>query len=280
MPAKQGVIPGGLPGLTDLFPAADYRFHLTLRRGPPAEFFRSRDATGTQLAERRSWIAQNPERYTALAPVAAPLLDELGGLAPAWALASFGDVRELGAACEPDVILLSRDLDGRFRLRGGALVFPSGWALEEKLGRTVDEIHGIVPGLNDALGPAIDRFLARIAPGPAYLRSNWGLAAHAELNAHPARRLPAPALPVGLDRLWLRVENQALIALPRSGGLVFGIRIALHRLDAAVQQPGFAAGLARALRTMPPALAAYKRIDAISAQLAALMDASSASTET
>jgi dimethylamine monooxygenase subunit A len=267
-------------GLADLFPDEDYRFHLTLRRGEPAEFFRSRDPTGAEIAERRRWIAEEPARHTALAPAAAPLLDELRALAPAWGLASFDDVRGLGVACEPDVVLLARDADGRFRLQGGALVFPSGWALEEKLGRTVGDIHGIVPGLNDALGATIDRFLAKITPGPAYLRSNWGLAAHAERNAHPARDLPPPALPVTLDRLWLRIEHQALIALPRTGGLVFGIRIVLHRLDAAVREPGFAAGFARALRTMPPGLAAYKRIDAISGVLAVLMEVPPASTKT
>jgi dimethylamine monooxygenase subunit A len=178
-------------------------------------------------------------------------------------------VRELGAACEADVLVLARGDDERFRLQGGALVFPSGWALEEKLGRTVDAIHDIVPGLNGALGPAIDRFLAKIAPGPAYLRSNWGIALHDELNAHPARQLPAPVLPIALERLWLRVEHQALISLPRTRGLVFGIRIALHRIDEAVRELGVAAGLALALRTMPPALAAYKRLDEIAPTLAA-----------
>jgi hypothetical protein len=269
-----------MSSLADLFTAGDYRFHLTLRRGEPAEFFRTRDATGAEIAERRRWIADAPGRHVALTPAGEPLLAELRELSPAWGLAPFAEVRELGFACEPDVVLLSREADGRFRLRGGALVFPSGWDLHEKLGRTVGDIHGIVPGLNDALGIAIDRFLAKITPGPAYLRSNWGLAAHAELNAHPARGLPPPALPVALDRLWLRVEHQALIALPRAGGLAFGIRIVLHRLDTAVLEPGFAAGLARALRTMPPALAAYKRIDPVSGVLAAWLEALPASTKT
>jgi hypothetical protein len=219
-------------------------------------------------------------RYTALRPEASPLLDELRSLAPAWGLAPFDDVQGLGVACEPDVVLLAREGEGRFRLQGGALVFPSGWALEEKLGRTIGDIHGIVPGLNDALGPTIDRFLSKIVAGPAYLRANWGIAAHAELNAHPARNLPAPGLPIAFHRLWLRVEHQALIALPRTGGLVFGIRIVLHRLDSAVRERGFAAGLARALRTMPPDLAAYKRIDVISEVLATRLEELAASTET
>lgn len=266
--------------LTELFPTEDHRFHLTLRRGEPAAFFCDRDASGSERAERRRWVAQDPERYTALESAGEPLCDELRELAPSWGLASFADVCELAGTCEPDVVLLSREADGRFRLRGGALVFPSGWDLREKLGRTVGEIHDIVPGLNDALGVSIDKFLARIAPGPAFHRVNWGLIAHAELNAHPARGLPVPTPPVALDRLWLRVEHQALLALPRTGGLVFGIRVVLHRLDAAVRESGVAPGLARALATLPTALAAYKRIDGISRQLADLLLACPSSTET
>src|SRR5690606_19553998 len=106
-------------------------------------------------------------------------------------------------------------------------------------------IHGVVPGLNAALGAPIHQFLRQMKPGPAYLRDNWGLAASAERNLHPARGLPAPEPPVALDRLWLRVEHQILYALPETRGLVFGIRLGIHRLDAIARFPRVAAGLRR-----------------------------------
>ena len=56
-----------------------------------------------------------------------------------------------GVNQEESILLLAPDAAGEFRLQAGAVVFPSSWALEEKLGRTMDEIHGIVPGLNPAL---------------------------------------------------------------------------------------------------------------------------------
>src|SRR6185295_11123743 len=112
-------------------------------------------------------------------------------------------------------------------------------------------IHGVVPGLNSALASPIHQFLQRLKPGVAFHRDNWGLAATDELNLHPARALPPPAPPVSLDRLWLRVEHQALVALPRTGGVVFGIRIALHRLDEVARDSGARAGLKRALASMP-----------------------------
>ena len=249
--------------LADLFPDGDFRFHLTLRRGEPREFFAPQDATGRTLAERRSWLAAEPARYTALTAEGEPLLAEFAGLCAEWGLATGRALGALGAALEPDFLLLSPDSAGAFRLRGGALCFPTGWALGEKIGHTLDFIHGVVPGLNPALASPIGQFLARLKPGPALLRDNWGLAATDDRNLHPAREFAPPRLPVRLDRLWLRVEHQALFALPRTAGVVFGIRLALHRLDEVVRIPAAAAGLRRALETMPADLATYKRLDTV-----------------
>ena len=145
-------------------------------------------------------------------------------------------------------------------------------AAAEKIGGTVVEIHGVVPGLNQALGPALRQMLSRLRPGQAWQRSNWGLAATPELNLHPALGRPVPEPPVRLDRLWLRVEEQLLMALPGVAGLVFAIRIELPRLDELARDPAAAAGLARALRAMPADLAAYKRIATIREPLLALLE--------
>jgi hypothetical protein len=260
--------------LAELFPAADYRFHLTLRRGEPADFFRPQDASSRLLRERAKWIEADPACCVALTPEGGLLLEEFAALAAAWQVPGadkLSDVAELGRRLEPDILFLSPDAAGEFRLRGGALCFPTGWALQEKIGQPLDFIHGVVPGLNATLGVSIQQFLAKLKPGWAFLRDNWGIAATDELNLHPARAFPAPALPVALDRLWLRVEHQALMALPRSGGVVFGIRIALHRLDEVARNPAAAVGLKRALASMPAELAAYKRLDAIRSELAALL---------
>lgn len=279
-----------MSALADLFPEGDYRFHLTLRKVEPGDYFRTGDVTGRTLAERRHWLAADPTRYAAMSPEAESLLAEFEGLCEAWGLLqrrssrsshktgamigeadSVGAVRALGEALEPDILFLSSDAAGAFRLNGGVLCFPTGWALRDKLGQTLDEIHGVVPGLNAAIGSSIKQFLSRLKPGVAYLRDNWGLAATAELNLHPSLGRPAPQPPVALDRLWLRVEHQALLALPQTGGIVFGIRIGLHRLDEVVRDAHAVAGLRRALETMPADLAAYKRMESTRQQLLALI---------
>jgi hypothetical protein len=261
---------------SELFPHGDFRFHLTLRRGEPVDFFARRDATGRLLAERRRWIESDGGRYAELQPDGQGLVDEFLELTVAWGVADAGRLgpvaamREIGGSFEPDLLFLAPDEAGQYRLRGGAVCFPTGWALDEKMGRTLDWIHGAVPGLNPALAAPIGRFLTTMKPGVAYLRDNWGIAATEELHLHPGRDIPAPTRPVDLTKLWLRVEHQALVALPRSRGVAFGIRIALHRLDGLAGTPA-GAGLRRALDTMPPEVAAYKRLAEVRADVAALL---------
>jgi hypothetical protein len=264
--------------LAALFPSGAHRFHLTLRRVAPGDFFGPQDTSGALLRERVRWIEADAARYASGRSDAARVVDEFLELAAGWGpgcdaaarsvAATSGAAARLaaiGGAFEPDILLLRRGADGEFRLAAGALCFPTGWALEEKLGLTLDEIHGVVPGLNAALAGTIRQFLDRLPPGSAYLRDNWGISAHADLNQHPFRGLSGPQAPVDLGRLWLRVEHQALVALPRAGGVLFGIRIANHRLDRLTGET--AVLLREGLREMPEELAAYKRLTGVRAEL-------------
>lgn len=255
--------------LASLFPAGPHRFHLTLARAEPREFFGPRAGGGALLEERARWLESDPARYAAETTEARPVVEEFLSMSGGWGgrpLGTAADMAEVGRAFEPDVLLLARGADGEFRLVAGALCFPTGWALTEKLGHPLEAIHGLVPGLNPALGGTIRQFLERLRPGAAYLRDNWGISAHPDLNQHPVRELAAPAPPVALDRLWLRVERQALVALPGSGGVLFGIRIENHRLDGL--PPPAARALGRSLEEMPAELAAYKRLAGIRGELA------------
>jgi len=65
-----------------------------------------------------------------------------------------------------------------------------------------------------------------------------------------------------LDEVWLRVEDQALVALTENNGVLFGIRLTTHPLREVIQHPEAKAGLSRALRTMPPAVMEYKGLSA------------------
>lgn len=259
--------------LSDLFPDQSYDFRIGLRRGEPAAFFQPRQDRSV-LEQRRRAIEENPGACLGLLHGGELLVEEAIECFAAWAVlsqedrahlagepASFHRLRVLGEKVEPDLLLLAPRLDGRMHLLAQCVCFPSSWFPAEKLGRPMDLIHEPAPGLNHTLGAQIDVFLARIRPGAAWLRSNWGLSASPELNQRPDRKLPRLTPELSLQEVWLRVERQALVSLPKSSGVLFGIRIQSERLSSLVEQsPAAAAGLARAIRTMPEDVARYKGI--------------------
>lgn len=259
--------------LTELFPDEDYRFHLTLRKGNLTDFFREPDPEA--LAERRHWLDTDPTRYAALTAAAEPLLAETESWAATWSpslslppsAAPEQRLQSLGRAIAPDFMLLSRDPDSTFRLQAALVCFPSSWVPAEKIGLSLDEIHQIVPKLNATLGATISQFLGRLRPGTAYERANWGLAATPERNLHPALHRPRLGLPVDLSRIWLRIEDQILAALPVTGGILFGIRLRVIPLATILADPQLKPGFQRALATMPKDLAEYKGLSAIQSEI-------------
>jgi len=256
--------------LAELLPDADYEFPMRFQRGQVAEFFGPQGGSLNLLAERQRWLTQESERYAALLPEGAPLLDEmldelrkydlklpqpiLGG-----ADRASQTLLATGQSLEPDFLLLKHGDDGP-RLVAGCVCFPSSWSLAEKMGRPVEWIHDVVPGLNQQLGARIGTFLRRMAPGIAWQRANWGLSRSSELNQHPERKLPRLDATVTEDDVWLRVEEQALVALPRTQGVLFGIRIAVYPLAQVKEAPAALAGLRRALQTMSDEMAGYKNL--------------------
>lgn len=257
--------------LEEFFPDEDYRFHFRFERSDPKDFFKPTSRSEELLAERRSWLKSEPQCYSALLPAGLALLEETIELAQSWEVSTpslfprpwdttqaVDCCRRLGCALEPDFLLLKSDPERPPTLVGGAVCFPSSWSLEEKIGKPMTLIHQVVPGLNDTLGAQIDGFLNKLKPGVAWLRSNWGLSRSAELNQHPARRLRRLDDSVRADEVWLRVEHQALVALPRTSGVLFGIRIVNFGLEEIRAKQSLAARLARGLRTMPEPIAVYK----------------------
>ena len=139
------------------------------------------------------------------------------------------------------------------------------------MGRSLDYIHEVVPGLNVQLGAAIHSFLRKLAPGVAWLRSNWSLSRSPELNQHPERNLPRLDSTVAHRQVWLRIEHQALVRLPGSDGVLFGIRIAVHPLADVMRDAEVCHRLYRALETMPEPMARYKNHAEARPQLLAIL---------
>ena len=271
--------------LADLFPEEDYRFNFRFERGSISEFFRPTAQHDEIIEQRRFWLEKEPSKHAALLPEGNALLEEAIGVGKAeGTFADEGDSALLGAGpaewerClalgkgwEPDFLLLECKADGVARLVAGCVCFPSSWSLAEKIGHPVEHIHGIVPGLNPALGNHIANFLNRLKPGAAWLRANWGLSRSPELNQHPDRRLPILDGQVNLDEVWLRIEHQALVGLPETRGVLFGIRIAVQPLAEIRNDTVVRVGLLRALETMPEPMAQYKNIAAARGRLISIL---------
>lgn len=274
------------------FADEDFRFSLGTVPGTTTEFFAPSAGTAAILAERRMWLREDPQSYAALLPGGEAVATELIELASTWpvladavstlqnnTLSLFDRLRILSEGLEPDLVLLApqpqqADLDTRFTVAGGCVCFPSVWRLTDKLGQRVDEVHQPVPQLNAVIGPQIDRLLSRLRPGKCLVRANWSVCRLPELNQHPDRHLPALESPVRPEEAWLRREDQCLFTLPKTGGVIFGIRVTHTAWSDLRQQPAVARHVARGLRTMPTDMLDYKRLNQVVSELAALLDGS------
>jgi dimethylamine monooxygenase subunit A len=263
----------------------DFGLQMRLAKGDVAAFYKPGESHASVMAERRRWIAAGPRVHCALMPPGIPLLEETVELAVSLGTLPDGETAStsapldpldrclrLGGLWEADFLLLKPDDEGVFRLYGGCLCFPSHWDLREKLGLPMADIHAPVPGLNESLGRQIDGFLGRIKPGISWERANWGLSRTGELNLHPSRQLPRLDAGVTLDDVWFRLEEQSLVALPKSGGILFGIRLVIRPMCEIKADPEARQGMIRALRTMPEVMADYKGIAPARERLLELME--------
>lgn len=251
--------------IAQYLPEGPYRFSMAFGRGKFADFYGPSPESDRILNERKRWLASHLQHHLAVLPEAAELIHETAMLAaeqgtltqpPPTTSSPTQIARFLGEHWEPDYLLLNREQDA-LKLVCGCVCFPSSWALEEKIGHPIEQIHHVVPALNPSIGRQIQSFLYNIKPGVSWNRSNWGLSRSPELNQHPGRKTPSLDERVLLEEVFLRVEEQSLVSLPQTRGILFGIRIKVFPLSCyAGTEEGLR--LAQALETMPEPMAEYK----------------------
>jgi dimethylamine monooxygenase subunit A len=261
---------------------APYRFSIAFGREKFEDFWDATAENARILTERRKWLAQDEAKYLAVLPEAEELLDEAMELGrTSWTLGvtkreearreprPTQTARFLGENWEPDFLVLKRE-PGAVRLVAGCVCFPSSWSLDEKIGKPIEAIHEVVPALNASIGTQIRTFLERIKPGVSWTRNNWGLSRSAEWNQHPTRGTPRLDQTVHLDEVFFRVEEQSLVALPKSSGILFGIRLKVIPLKGYEESSeGF--NLAELLESMSEPMAQYKGLSQARGQIARLL---------
>jgi hypothetical protein len=185
------------------------------------------------------------------------------GFSVPWPPATADPLWSLSLLVAEDLVIMERGEDG-YRLTAASLCSPSHWRLAEKLGRPLRQIHDPIPGIHEDLSPRIDRFFDHLRPEHPVQRFNWTLQADPGLfHPDPGKAPEDPSSP-----LYYRVERQMLVRLPRTGAVVFTIRVFLHPLEALADRPGALAALGAAVAAAPPALARYKGFDTLRAALA------------
>ena len=186
---------------------------------------------------------------------------------------------------QEDLVLMRRGEDG-WRLAAASLCFPSSWSLAEKFGRPLQDIHEPVPQFGRATRNAelIERMFDKLQ-GQAVLRWNWSLQNNPSLY-HPLsglqrdeRAVARPSRFPGDDPVaaaFIRVERQTLRKLPRSGDILFTIRIFLDpmkRLAAHPDRAALASSFAAQLAALDESQLDYKGLTADRDRLVAALRA-------
>ena len=182
------------------------------------------------------------------------------GLADGLSLA--GDAPPLmraGFWLQDDICLLEQRA-GRHVLIAASLCAPSSWYLQEKIGLPLAGIHEPVPGLNAQIGRQIENVLERLVPLRPMQRFNWTVTDCNRLAKLDTLAAASAAIGTSASGLYLRVERQALVRLPRSNAIAFTIRVYIYPLEQLLPIDGAIAGLKAAVDAMSPAEVEYKSL--------------------
>ena len=133
---------------------------------------------------------------------------------------SIQSVEDLVYTVAEDICILQLDSDNEYRLKCALIGFPNRWRPREKIGLSIPQIHGPVPGFEAAVS-SLNTFLKHLKVGQFYRRQNWGLC--------KSNKLYLPYDVEG-DTVYKRVEFQTLFKISKTQ-LVFLIRTEIQSID-------------------------------------------------
>lgn len=184
----------------------------------------------------------------------------------------------LGRQVQEDLLLMDGTREG-LPLVAGQLCFPAMWSLEEKLGRSLLDVHVPVPGFNEKVGRATVKLMEGLKPGRSVTRVNWAITVTDRLDLEPWTLPEWRHLFEGLtpdnagERCFLRLERQTLTLLPQTRGILFTIHTYRAPVAGEVAEPGRKLRLANVLRTVPKEMRDYKRLTPLIEPLLAYLEA-------
>nr|WP_294548425.1 DUF3445 domain-containing protein [uncultured Rhodopila sp.] len=283
------------------FEPGPYRIGMDLVAMPEAAWFELDERYLPEMAERRRRLSDaHDDVFAALpgsGPARAEALDMVAAALTAHHLDWFSrdghtvrnrltseifdvgaiDPLELAGRLVQEDLCLIETVDEGPVFTAAVLCFPSRWGLMDKIGKPLSAVHAPVPFYADRLAAPVDRFMRHLKPGRIASRLNWSLLDDPALF-QPGGKTRSDA---GTDitaanagsRVFLRVERQTLRRLPRTGAVLFGIRVHVYPVERVIDRPQKAAALAEAVRALPEEMLHYKSMRPFREALLAWLDA-------
>lgn len=158
-------------------------------------------------------------------------------------------LRELAPHIAEDFVIHRKRGEKDF-MSFGAVMLPTGWSPDEKIGQSFREIHTPIPAMDLSQSEALVD--AMIGSGP-FERYVWGVRFSDRKNDHPDQ----PRIPWNAEtpRVFVKLERQVTVGFPEHAATLFLIRQSLispEEIDRAA--------LAKTLRGMSDAQLSYKGI--------------------
>lgn len=161
----------------------------------------------------------------------------------------------------PDDLCLMIPRDGDWWFAGASLCFPSIWRLSDNFGRPTTDVHSTVAHYREVLAEKVDRYFNGMPVDRLVRRRNLSVKPWPLLHV-PTTKPAQPVGPLVPDAsgapFWLRSERQTLRRLPRTGAILFTIKVQIAPAAVLLQRPDIAAQLAAMYGSFDTAMDDYK----------------------
>lgn len=131
-------------------------------------------------------------------------------------------------------ILMKSEVDGQWHLMASATLFPAGWKLEERVGGTLQDLHGPVPNWARKLGCPANRFLDHSKSRncyerrPMFVQTGGDYFKDSDINDRDDTT--SEKIPVSFEDLYVRQERQTFRPLVKSGAVLFAVHTFMRKM--------------------------------------------------
>ncbi|ODV61169.1 heme-dependent oxidative N-demethylase family protein ASCRUDRAFT_75881 [Ascoidea rubescens DSM 1968] len=178
-------------------------------------------------------------------------------------------------AKEDFYIVLKRD-DGRHYMVAGAVPFPGGsFAIKDKIGKHIDQIHSDVPYYETKLKRSMERWFERMQPSELVERASWYMTWDRKLMCSNVYALKADEKidsDIPPTEFNFRVERQTLRRLPRSKAIIFTNHPVYYGIEEVKDEPLIPSLIKKIIFEGPEDIIKYKNFESFRDHAAPYLD--------